>query len=81
MSEVHFKCGSLWYVQNDSLAMGASLAVRLANLWLRDHEPALRKEVYKLTVLNEDNKEVCPECQKKVTYRCKDVECEACLNW
>ena len=38
------------------------------------------KEVPKLTVLSEGNKEVCPRCQKKVTYRTKGVECEAGLN-
>ena len=81
MSKVHFKCNDLWYVQKDGLAMGASLAVILANLWLKEYEPALKKEVPKLTVLNEVNKEVCPGCQKKVTYRTKGVRCEACLNW
>ena len=81
MSKVHFKCNGLWYVQKDGLAMGASLAVILANLWLKEYEPALKKEVPKLTVLNEVNKEVCPGCQKKVTYRTKGVRCEACLNW
>ena len=82
VSKVHFKCNCLWYVQKDGSAMGASLAVILANLWLKkDYEPALKKEVPKLTVLNEGIKEVCPGCQKKVTYRTKGVECEACLNW
>ena len=57
VSKVHFKCNGLWYIQKDGLAMGASLAVVLANLWLKDYEPALRKEVPKLTVLNEGNKE------------------------
>ena len=61
--------------------MGASLAVILANLWLKEYEHALKKEVPKLTVLSEGNKEVCPRCQKKVTYWTKGVECEACLNW
>ena len=61
--------------------MGASLAVILANLWPKEYEPALKKEVPKLTVLNEGNKDVCPRCQKKLTYRAKGVECEACLNW
>ena len=65
----------------DSLAMGASLAVNLANLWLKEYETALKKEVPKLTVLSEGNKEVCPRCQKKVTYRTKGLECVACLNW
>ena len=76
VSKVHFKCNVLWYVQKDGLAMGASLAVKLANLWLKEYEPALKKEVPKKTVLSEGNKEVCPRCQKKVTYRTKGVECE-----
>ena len=45
--------------------MCASIAEILANLCLKEHEPALLKEVPKLTVLNEDNKEVCPGCQKR----------------
>ena len=81
LKNVNFKCNGLWYVQKDSLAMGASLAVILANLWLKEYESTLKKEVRKLTVLSEGNKEVCPRCQKKVTYRTKGVECEACLNW
>ena len=81
VSKVHFKCNGLWYVQKDGLAMGASLAVLLANLWLKEYEPALMKEVPKSTVLKEDKKKVCPGCQKKVTYRTPGVECEACLIW
>ena len=61
--------------------MGASLAVILANLWLKEYGPALKKEVPKLTVLNEGNKEVCPGCQKKVTYRTKGIDFQACLKW
>ena len=53
----------------------------MANLWLKEYQPALKEEVPKLNVLSEGNKEVCPRCQKKVTYRTKMVECEACLNW
>ena len=61
--------------------MGASLAVIMASFWLKDYESGLKKEVPKLTELNEDNKEVCPRCQKKVKYRNKGVDCDACLNW
>ena len=81
VSEVHFKCNGLWYLQKDGLAMGASLPILLANLWLKEYEPAKKKKVPKLTLLSDGNKEVCPGCQKKVTYRTKGVECEACLNW
>ena len=45
VSKVHFKSNGLWYVQKDGLAMGASLAIILANLWLKEYEPALKKEV------------------------------------
>ena len=81
VSKVHFKCNGLWYVQKDGLTMGASLAVILANLWLKEYKPAFKKEVPKLTVLSEGNKEVCPKCQKKMTNWTKGVECEVCLNW
>ena len=61
--------------------MGTSIAVILANFWLKEYELALMKIVPKLTVLNEDNKEVYPWCQKKVAHRTKGVEFEACLNY
>ena len=67
--------------KKDGLALSASLAVVLANLWLKEYEPASMKKIPKLSVLYDDNKEDCPGCQKKVTYRTKGVECEACLNW
>ena len=34
-SKIIFKCNDSWYVQVDGLAMGAFLAVILANLWLK----------------------------------------------
>ena len=43
----------------------------LAKLWLKEYEPALKKELPKLTVLNEGKKDLYPGCQQKVTYRIK----------
>ena len=43
--KVYFKCSVSWYVQVDGLAMGASLAVILAILWLKEYEFALRQEI------------------------------------
>ena len=37
VSQVHLKCNETWYVQKDGLAMGASVAVILANLWLKQY--------------------------------------------
>ena len=45
VSKVYFKCNDSWYVQVDGLAMGASLAVILANLWLKEYEFALRQQI------------------------------------
>ena len=45
VSQVHFKCNGTWYVQKDGLATGASLAVSLANLWLKQYETALSRDI------------------------------------
>ena len=45
VSKVYFKCNDSWYVQVDGSAMGASLAVILANLGLEKYEFALRQEI------------------------------------
>ena len=70
----------IFNAQKDGLAMGTSLTVITADFWLKEYEPALMKEVPKLTVLNEDDKEVCTGCHKKVKYRAKGVESKACLK-
>ena len=44
VSKIHFSCNGLWYVKKDVLAMGDSLAVILANLWLKENEHALMKK-------------------------------------
>ena len=62
VSKVYFKCNDLWYVQVDGLAMGASLAVKLANLWLKEYEFALRQEIPVGTELQQinDKNGLCP---------------------
>ena len=79
--QVHFKCNETWYVQKDGLSMGTSLAVVLANLWLKQCETALSKDILEMFLPEKDLNGICPECNKKVTYRSKDVECECCSNW
>ena len=41
VSQAYFKCKESWYNQKDGLAMGASFALILANLWLKQYETAL----------------------------------------
>ena len=81
VSQVHFKCHETWYVQKDGLAKGASLAVILANLWLKQYETALSRDIPEMFSPEKDLNGICPECNKKVTFRSKGVECECCLNW
>ena len=81
VSQVHFKCNETWYVQKDGLAMGASLAVIIANHWLKQHETALSRDIPEMFLPEKDLHGICPECNKEVTYRSKGVECESCLNW
>ena len=45
VSQVPFKCNETWYVQKDGLAMGASLVVILANLWLKQYETTLSRDI------------------------------------
>ena len=68
-------CRKRWF------SIGRLHCSNICQLWLKEYEPALKKEVTKLIVLSECNKEVCPRCQKKVAYRTKGIECEAYLNW
>ena len=83
VSKVYFKCNDSWYAQVDGLALGASLAVILASLWLKEYEFALRQEKPVGTEIQQINYKngVCPCCSKKVPYRSKGVECESCRNW
>ena len=63
--------------------MGASLAVILANLWLKHYECAPRQEIPVGTEIQQTNDKngLCPCYSRKVTYRSKGVECEICQNW
>ena len=76
VSKIYFKFNDSWYVQMDDSTMGASLAVILANLWLK-YEFALRQEIPVGTEIQQinDKNGLCPCFSRKVTYRSKGVEC------
>ena len=81
VSQVHFKSNETWYVQKDGLAMGASLAVNLANLWLKQYETAISRDIPEMFLPKKHLDGICPECHRKDTYRSKGVESEFRLNW
>ena len=81
VTNVHFKCNGIWYVQSDGLAMGASLAVILANVWMKSFEASLQKPKLSENFSRSDQNGKCKDCNRRVTYRGKGVECESCKNW
>ena len=52
LRNVQFRCNEIWYVQSDGLAMGGSLAVKLANAWIKLFEASLQKPEFKKLSLN-----------------------------
>ena len=81
VTNVHFKCNGIWYVQSDGPAMGASLAVILANVWMKSFEASLQKPELSENFSRSDQNGKCKDCNRRVTYRGEGVECESCKNW
>ena len=71
----------IWYVQSDGPAMGASLAVILANVWMKSFEASLQKPELSENFSRSDQNGKCKDCNRRVTYRGEGVECESCKNW
>ena len=63
VSQVHFKCNETCYVQKGGLAMGASLAVISANLWLKQYETALSRDIPEMFLPEKDLHGICPGVQ------------------
>ena len=80
VTNVHFKCNGIWYVQSNGLAMDASLAVILANVWMKSSEASLQKLELIENFSRSDQNGKCKDCNQRVTYRGKGVECESCKN-
>ena len=74
VTNVHFKYNGIWYVQSDGLAMGASLAVILADVWMKSFESSLQKPELSEIFSRSDQNGKCKDCNGRVTYRGKGVE-------
>ena len=59
VTNVHFKCNKVWYNQSNGLAMGASLAVILPNLWMKLFEKSLQKPKKGRKIKTPDTKVIC----------------------
>ena len=58
----------------DRLAMGASLAVILANIWKKSWEPQLKLHTLKCKTKTQFS--TCRNCEHRVTAHSSGVECE-----
>ena len=77
-TNVHIKCKKMCYTQSDGLAMGASLAVILANLWMKSFEKSLQRPNEGRENKIPDMKGMCTDCKRIVRFRGKGVESESC---
>ena len=79
VTNVRFKCNGSCYCQKDGLAMGASLAGILANLWMKLWEPQLKLQTPKRKRNTQFS--TCCNCEHLVTARSRGDECEICNRW
>ena len=62
VTNVYFECNKIWYTQSDGLTIGASLAVILANLWMKSFEKSLQKPHEGRENKFPDTKVICIDC-------------------
>ena len=61
--------------------MSALLAVILASLWMKSFEKSLQKTNEGRENKTPGTKLICIDCNRRVTFRGKEVECESWKNW
>ena len=76
VTNAHFKFNKI----SDGLAIGASLAVILAKLWMKSFQISLQKPDKGRKNKTPDLKGICIDCNRRVTFRGKGFECESCKN-
>ena len=81
VTNVHFKYNWIWYVQSDSLAMCGSLSVILSNVWTKWFEESLQQPEHGENISRSDQNEKCKDCNRRMTFRGRGVECESFKNW
>ena len=75
---VHFKCCTGSGIYNQSLATGASLAVILANAWMKSFEESLQKPELSENISAADQNGNCNYKNRRVTSRGTRVEVDSC---
>ena len=75
-NSLHFKCNENWHCPKDGLATDASLAVILANHWMKSRERQLKLQTPK----QKTNAQLSTfsNCEHRSTARSRSLECEIC---
>ena len=85
VTNVWFMSGSDWYIQGDGVAMGASLAVILANVWLKNYEAQIAVEnpaPQPPSLPRQKNLGYrCGGCEKMVARNSYANQCSTCRSW
>ena len=76
VKNVSFWANNQWYLQKDGVAMGAALAVILANIWLKQFEYTLSRDSPLL-----ENATECGICKSEVTWERNAICCDICNRW
>ena len=71
ITSVHISFNKLWYTQSDGLAIDVSLAVMLANLWMKSFELFLGKSI-EGRENKTDMKGMCIDCNRRIFSREKE---------
>ena len=74
VTKVHFNCNESWYYQKDGLAIGASLSVISAKLWIKSWELQLNIQTTKCKT--SEQRSNCRNCEHRVTAHSRRVECK-----
>ena len=79
VSQVHFECNEIWFVHKDGLAMGASFAVDLAYIWLKQYAIALSRDIPEMLL----PEKILTAYDMSAIRRSRKIQkvCECCLNW
>ena len=65
VTNVHFTCNESWYCEKNGLAMGSSLAVIWANVWMKFWVPHLKLQTPKCKTNTQFS--ICRNCEHRVT--------------
>ena len=82
VTDVYFMCDCRWYIQTDGVAMGSSLAVILANIWMKSFEESIsRQQPDNFNSNGSQDGYPCGTCMLEVLDEGFSICCDDCDRW